>query len=454
MPAYRPVRRDYTPGYPRQLSEAELNEFLRPALFKRFSRETLAASALMLGAMFTQGCSAPPPKPLPKKWETTEDFDAKLTTLLLQLSGWRNNAWRATEQIYPEELYTSELLPANPPMKHAVNARVMVSFGTGGVTVMDMGKLRDDTCKIFEFYGIPLEKDVKLAENGYRFTADGYSEDYGIGFEGYMRAGGGIANSEAFKRKDWLIMARQWLANQGGWLGQQASLISLTNPAEHLDDHELAPLNTAISEKKTQLFVPDFDNYGSMDLPIGTLAYLLSVVDYLNAVTGHATYDPTQIVGLQLKDFVFDDVRTGLGTSGMAFDNEESLAQCTVEKGHATFAESFNNRKSIELHIEPGGRAVFKLPPHLRHMGRVVVSLGLDYDPLEEPIPMKVCAANARETTAEFELAYRSETNYQVVLDTLALDGAIESLSLAPEISEPIVLRLIYITVNPLPPPV
>ena len=43
MSELRPVSKDYQPGYPLRLSEDEIDQLLRPGLWRRFSAKTLAA---------------------------------------------------------------------------------------------------------------------------------------------------------------------------------------------------------------------------------------------------------------------------------------------------------------------------------------------------------------------------------------------------------------------------
>ena len=55
MSQLQPVPNDYEPKYPRELSEQEIRDLLRPSLLSRFSNEVFLTGALVAGIAATGG---------------------------------------------------------------------------------------------------------------------------------------------------------------------------------------------------------------------------------------------------------------------------------------------------------------------------------------------------------------------------------------------------------------
>jgi hypothetical protein len=265
MSELRPVRADYDPGYPRHLTPEEIETLLRPGLFRRFGRETLAAGAVLAGAWLGQAAPLPGPGELPKTGLSTrkdKEFHDKVHKITAEILGDKVGSWNAQTLI---DLKAT--LPSNPPVKYP---HIPISFGNSYVGIFDVEKAREATRKMFAQWGIELQKDVPVKGPGYEFVPDGYNKELRIGFK--------IA-----------------LPDDGNRRGQKIE----PEPEERkLDDKEMQALDTDIKAGKLRIFVVKAQAFPNMDGDLYTPMeyYLASVIDYLNWVHGDKEIDKTSVL--------------------------------------------------------------------------------------------------------------------------------------------------------------
>lgn len=264
MKPLKPVEPDYAPRYPRELTEVEIRELLRPCLLSRFSKEALIAGALAAGTALAPSpawAQGTLPK-LPKAGTSTRTdakFKAEVFALLKEAIPKKGGFWGARASIR-----SSKELKANPPVKYP---RIQISFGNSYVGIFDTESAKAAATKLFKQYGIELKKDVTIKGDGYEFTADGYNEKLKIGFELVMPDGRVGMGGQKFKPE----------------------------PAEKkLDAAEMKKLNADVKAGKVRMLVMKAASFPNMDGDLHTpmVYYLNSVMDYLNWVHGDRQIDP------------------------------------------------------------------------------------------------------------------------------------------------------------------
>ena len=186
MKPLKPVEPGYAPRYPRELTEVEIRELLRPCLLSRFSKEALIAGALAAGTALgpSPAWAQDPPPALPKAGTSTRadaKFRAEVFALLQAALPKKGGSWG------PHALITAgKGLEANPVVKYP---QFQVHFGNSYIGIFDTESAKAATLKLFKQYGIELKKDVTIKGDGYEFVADGYNEKLKIGFELVMPEG-------------------------------------------------------------------------------------------------------------------------------------------------------------------------------------------------------------------------------------------------------------------------
>lgn len=273
MSELRPVSKTYDPGYPRSLTEREIDDLLRPSLLNRFGKKAMVAAGAVVTGLTLSGaaCSlAQPPMgpPLPKAGLSTNKdkaFRDKIYKMSHEVLGDKVGFWDERSSI----LYKQELAN-NPPIKYS---RIAISFGNSYIGIFDTDKAKEATFKLFEQWGIKLEKDVAIKGEGYEFRADGYNKDLNIGFE--------------------IVMPE-------GFVGLDARKKLPVQPQEHkLDAEELKALDKDIKSGKRRIFVVQGTGYPNMDGDLYTPMqyYLASVIDYLNWVHGDPNMERDNVLG-------------------------------------------------------------------------------------------------------------------------------------------------------------
>lgn len=335
MSDLRPVRRDYEPGYPRQLTEAEIQELLRPSLFRRFSSETLLAGALLAGAT-ASGCSsaaAPightPPGKLPNHGTSTRtdrQLKEKVDRLTAEILGkTKRGSWNETTTIWLDRE-----LKSNPPLKYP---SIPICYGNSRIGIFDQEAAREATRKLFALYGIELRKDMAVNGDGYEFVADGWNDQHKIGFK-----------LTQHRRED-----------QAG-------------PASKaLDPRECAALDRDVEAGKVRIFVADAGLFPNMDGDLYTPMeyYLASVVDYLNWVHGDQAIELNSVLGKLpggLRNRSWRDNRPVL--PGCDFEAADDLKHWKFTKGAGERSPHWSGfgRHSLMLRLQPGGEAVYTVP--------------------------------------------------------------------------------------------
>jgi len=286
MSPLRPVKPTYTPKYPRRLTEAELRDYLRPGLARRFSNETMVLSTLLVGSTLASCARVSPPdqhdegasrtaltpsgtNPLPMMGKSTRNdpaLNAKVDAIVNEVLGKQHaGGWYNGSQV---GLY--RLVSDNPMIK---TPEVRISFGNSIMGIFNIEEARVAAKRLFEAYGIPLESSVMLAGDGYRFEADGYNQELGIGFE--IR--GDMDQQQIF-----------------GW---DASTAEEAEGTAFLGQEELPALERDVNHDKVDLFVCDpYLNYDG-DHRMAMSYYLASVIDYLNWIHGDRTIDYQRVLG-------------------------------------------------------------------------------------------------------------------------------------------------------------
>jgi hypothetical protein len=271
MSELRPVGKDYNPGYPRELTAEEVERLLRPGLLSRFTRETLAAGAVLVGAglLGGRGEAAPLPGPgeLPKAGLSTrkdEQFRKKIDRLTAEILGDKVGSWNAQSML---RLQTE--LAANPPLKYP---HIPISFGNSYVGIFDTEKAREATRKLFAQWGIELQKEVAVKGPGYQFVPDGYNKELRIGFKIVMPEGAVGLRGKKFEPE----------------------------PEERkLDDKEIKALDADVQAGRLRVLVVRAAGFPNMDGDLYTPMeyYLASVIDYLNWVHGDKQLDRNSVLG-------------------------------------------------------------------------------------------------------------------------------------------------------------
>jgi hypothetical protein len=271
MSELRPVPDGYDPGYPKGLSEEEIERLLRPGLLERFGARALAAGALVAG-LSAVPLAAPVPVPaegkLPKAGTSTRT-DAKhrerVERITREMLGDKVGFWN--QHTY---LALDQPLKANPPVKVPV---IPISFGNSYVGIFDTAKGKEATHRLFAAWGLKLERDVIVKGEGYTFRADGYDKTRKVGFR--------------------LLLPE-------GPFGRGGKLPAEKEPEDSkLDPKEMVALDRDVKAGKVRVFVADAMRYPNMDGDLYTPMqyYLASVVDYLNFIHGDRMLDRNTVLG-------------------------------------------------------------------------------------------------------------------------------------------------------------
>ncbi len=264
MSALRPVRGPYEPGYPRELTEEEIERLLRPGLLARFSRETLVAGALVAGLAL--GAASPPAgdgdRPSRQELGKAELEAAQRKALAFArevLGSYKDKVWNDETN-----LRLTPVLEPNPPVKYP---RIPIMFGNSRVGIFDTKKAVEATRKLFEIYGVQLQADQGVQGEGFEFQADGWDPKRKIGFRLIQPA-------------------------------EQAEGAAPKDPAKALESREMAPLGAAVKAGRLRIFVAQATGFPNMDGDLYTPMeyYLGSVVDYLNWALGGMEIDRQKVL--------------------------------------------------------------------------------------------------------------------------------------------------------------
>lgn len=339
MHTLRQVKRDYDPGYPRSLTQAEILELLRPGLFARFSSKTMLAGAMLAGAALP-GCGAEkitlnehaPAKPVPKHATTGTDaaLKAKVDQLVTELLGSaKEGHWGKHTS-----LRLSRDLANNPPIKYP---SIPISYGNSYVGLFDTEAAKQATFKLFSLYGIEMKSNVPVEGKGFLFEADGYDEKSGIGFK--------------------IVMPEEG-ARRGADKPQAAE--------KHLDMGEIKMLDNAIKLDQLHLFVAGAGGFPNMDGDLYTPMeyYLASVVDYLNWIHGDKQIELTRVLGKLPGGHTDKSWRELPPLPGCDFENAGDEAAWKVERGTIARSDKWSRHgnHSLQAALEPGGKLVYTVP--------------------------------------------------------------------------------------------
>ena len=338
-----PVPSDYQPGYPRELTQDQINDLLRPGLLNRFSRQTMAAGALVVGVA-TSGCGGDGPtiqisrdakqdseKPdqaaeeQPRRDGSTTSNDSnlkkKVDAIVAEVLGReKERGWYASSTIH-----ISRELKTNPPVKYP---SIPISFGNSCVGIFDPDTARAATFRLFEAYGISLQRNVTLQTEGYQLQADGFDPDQKIGFELTMPQG------------------------PYGFLGHKAD----AEPAEKvLTDEERPVLEKDIGERRLNLFLARAEGFPIMDGDTYTPMeyYLGSVVDYLNWVHGDQQLDPLMLLGklpgrMQLRQEQIEKWQSTYPLlPGCGFESPDVLEHWSVRDAEISLSEKWSGYQAF-----------------------------------------------------------------------------------------------------------
>lgn len=280
MSKLRPVKKDYDPGYPLQLSEEEIAQLLRPGLWQRFAGKTLAAGALLTGLTVAGSAlvqaDGPPLPSAGKSTRSDAQLQKKVQQIAQEVLGDKEGSWsKRTTQRW------TEVLKGNPPVRYPI---IHIRFGNSRIGIFDAEKAKDATQRLFAAYGIELQKNVSIKGEGYQFVADGYNDKLDIGFKIIIPEG------------------------QVGFGGQPFPKL----PAEvKLDAKEMPALERDVKDGKRRILVVPGHYYPNMDGDqyTPTHYYLGAVIDYLNWVHGDRVLDRDRILGKKVENEMRKDVQ-------------------------------------------------------------------------------------------------------------------------------------------------
>lgn len=272
MSNLHPVDRNYDPGYPRALTQEEIEALLRPSIFKRFAGKTLAAGAVLTGVSIggmMNGAPVPAVPPLPKPGLSTNKdaaFQEKIHRIARELLGDPKVAfWNPMSKINLQKD-----LKSNPPIKYP---HIPISYGNSYVGIFDTEKAKRSTSELFTQWGIELKPDIAVKGEGYEFVPDGYNRDLKIGFK--------------------LILPE-------GQVGFGRPMVVPPEPAERkLDAKEVEALDKDIQAGKQRILVIKAIGFPNMDGDLYTPLeyYLASVIDYLNWIHGDRQIHENKVLG-------------------------------------------------------------------------------------------------------------------------------------------------------------
>ena len=135
MSQLQPVPNDYEPRYPRELSEQEIRDLLRPSLLSRFSNEVFLTGALVAGIAATGGNADANERNTISK---DPMLKAQVDRLLQEVLGkYKSKTWNPRTSIK-----LSRELKTNPPVKYP---SIPISFGNSYIGVFDTKAAKEVT---------------------------------------------------------------------------------------------------------------------------------------------------------------------------------------------------------------------------------------------------------------------------------------------------------------------
>jgi len=394
MSRLTPVPSQYRPTFPRELTEQQIRELLRPGLFERFSKETLATGALLTGLTLA-GCdnrgAGEEPVPQQPDKPTVESIDEvaspqeqykpsvksvdEIPKVPAPISSGKTtssdpNLKKKVDQLVAEVLgnsrkgYWNDLasirlsrdLKANPPIKYP---SIPISFGNSYIGIFDINEAKRATHQLFAAYGIELKSDVPIKRDGYQFNADGFNSDLRAGFEFVVPEGG---------------------------IGFGSQVLPAQAADAKLDEKEKAALDRDLEAGKLRLFVVNAEGFPNMDGDLYTPMeyYLASVVDYLNWVHGDRQIDTSKLLGklpatTRIKQEQVNSWRAQHpALPGCTFEDADDIEKhWTVEKGTLERSKEWSGnlehrwseaqststgRWSLHVKLEPSGSICYTVP--------------------------------------------------------------------------------------------
>ena len=350
LPVTRPVRlnpvpADYAPAYPRRLTADEIEQFLRPGLFRRFSPATMMAGAVIAAAL-SGGCdgesdSASAAAPggtgasgAGKSTRTDPQLRAKVEQIALEVLGpyrarmsWNDDA----------SLCLEKRLSSNPPVK---TPSIPISYGNSYVGLFDTNAAKEATRRMFAAYGIELEASVKVKGDGFEFIADGYDPRRRVGFKLLVPGG------------------RTRLADNKPVAGPASEVLAA---------EELPALDEAVKSGTVNVFVADATDFPNMDGDQFTAMeyYLASVVDYLNWVHGDRTVELNKVLGkLPGAARKRHHREQWPPLPGGDFEADEDLKRWRATDGKVSISREWSGfgERGLLVELEPGGSVTYTPP--------------------------------------------------------------------------------------------
>lgn len=358
MAGLKPYKGQYQAKYPRALSDTEIEEMLRPSLFKRFRDEVMITGAVLTGLM-SAGCrSEDEKKSYPPINNSEKSYEEAKAESEIEKTKSSKPQEKTTPQKRPPQMsraaerkakaWAKEVLgrmkpgswnkyagidlirelPANPPLKYP---RIEISFGNSYCGIFDIEEAKKITEELFRIYGIELKANVSIKGEGYEFEADGYNKEQKIGFE--IVSHGYNPDEKNFK-------------------------------SEALSPLEYKGLNKDVVENKRRIFVANIQQLPNMDGDLYTPKqyYMASVIDYLNWVRGDQLYNPDEVLGT----FPIAS-RSHLQTvlPGSSFPSSQDAPSCWSLGSKTSRFERLNGRLVVKL--SPGDT--------LRYTAKEVITL-------------------------------------------------------------------------------
>ncbi|MBK7874577.1 MAG: hypothetical protein IPJ77_02300 [Planctomycetes bacterium] len=241
----QPIPRPYAPRYPVLLSPDEYRELVARRNHERV-RALLAAAAIALASRAT---SAQAPNASSGGVDARAALEARVLGVL-QACAERHAA--------PRNLALEHSANPNPSTPGAVDHALYrgVGFGTGMSHVFDRGEARRLARELFGAYGFELEPGTRVDSDVVHGRLDGANLVHKVGFDLVDRV--------------------------PGILGDAGEVVAPEEPADALDDGELARLRT----EGWRLHVVTTTRYSRDDAHDLTplLAYALGLIEFLNAI--------------------------------------------------------------------------------------------------------------------------------------------------------------------------
>lgn len=394
MAGLKAYTQPYDPGYPRSLTDEQIEELLRPNLLRRFGKDVMLTGALLTG-LLSSGCRSGDSKSpavgnsekpneevkqeleLPKAQENNskKKKNAKVEAAVKKAEEKErkknDRIQRTTASHRKAKAWSKEVLgrikagywnkhaginlireiAANPPLKYP---RIEISYGNSYCGVFDIEEAKKITEEMFKIYGIELKSDVPVKGIDYEFDADGYNEKLNIGFE--ILGNGYLPNRKDFKK-------------------------------EALSPLECTGLNKDIRDKKRQIFVANINQLPNMDGDLYTPKqyYMASVIDYLNWVRGDILYKPDEVLGT-FPISRSSQLSTLLPGSSFKTESAKNSNWSMVNKTSSFTISKEVTGTSLLAHLAAGDtlryepKEAFALPKHYSQYLPVAMRFALDDD--------------------------------------------------------------------------